>query len=175
MEKIGFILNSNGKSYVKKQQALMKNESIDKLIFGDSDTVDELFEELNPKDTLIVSEPYDLQKTIVQLKNFILKLDEKQIVLKVLNKSKIQERTIDDRAYMDLLIMLGETDQEISSHRATISINKSGRVGRPKIEESIIIKIKEMSKSEDYTIMQIAETCQVSLGTVYKYRNGTSK
>lgn len=169
MVKIGFILTSKGKKYIQEQQAILKNETINMLVFGGNETVDNLFDELQPKDVLVVSRAYDLQKTIVQLKDFVIKLKKNDVVLNVLKKSETNIE-IDDRSYMELLIRLGEQDQEVASFRTKSGIKNCTKSGRPKIDSNIINKIKKMTKMKEYSIAEIAHMCEVSVGTVYKYR-----
>ncbi len=85
----------------------------------------------------------------------------------------IEFQVIDDRQFYDLVSEIAEMESFVISERTTRGIQKarrSGRVGgRPKVSEETIEEIRYLYHNQSYTLREIAEKCDVSLGTAYKY------
>ena len=139
MEKIGYVFSSLDDTYIKEQIEAIKHFGVKKIILDEEE-----FNGLRRGDELIVYELKSLGKSITQLATFF--------------------NLVDELAEMESFIISERTTKGIQNAR------RSGRVGgRPKISEEKIEEIRYLYHNQSYTLRKIAEECNVSLGTAYKY------
>lgn len=181
MKRIGYVYGLYDDEYVKKQYRALQREELDTILIEENSQVDtaknnkvldEIIITLKPGDQLVVYELECIGKAIVQLGIFLENLRKKQIELIVLNKKVLSEE-ISDFLYSEMIIRISEAEKSVISERTTRGLEaarRKGRIGgRPKVSEDTIKKIRYLYKNQSYTLREIAEECNVSLGTAYKY------
>lgn len=165
--RIGYVYSCLDERYVKAQIEELRNSGI-KQIIVDSEEIDEL----RKGDELVVYELKSLGKSVAQLPSFFDYLEEKKVKLIILRKGE-PFNDIPEHQYFEILTDLAETESFIISDRTTKGIRsarRSGRVGgRPRISKETIDKIKYLYHDQAFTLREISEKCDVSLGTAYKY------
>jgi DNA invertase Pin-like site-specific DNA recombinase len=156
MEKIGYVFSSLDDTYIKEQIEAIKNFGVKKIILDEEE-----FNSLRRGDELIVYELKSLGKSITQLATFFNFLEKKEVKLIIISKNF---NLVDELAEMESFIISERTTKGIQNAR------RNGRVGgRPKISEEKIEEIRYLYHNQSYTLRKIAEECNVSLGTAYKY------
>lgn len=79
----------------------------------------------------------------------------------------------EDDSYLPWLVKLTYTDAKIRSTRVIDAINNRREegviLGRPRVESKIQKKIYELYVIQGLSMREVADKCDVSLGTVYKY------
>lgn len=177
MKKIGYIYASSDTQYVKEQIGALKELEVVNLPKDSSDVQSEVslkqvVQNLEEGDQLVVYELRCLGKSIIQLADFLLELKLKKIQLIVKEKGDAYN-TISDEAYVEMILKIAEMEKLIIRERTTRGLQearKNGRVGgRPKISKETIEQIRHLYNNNRYTLRQIAEECNISLGTAYKY------
>lgn len=105
-----------------------------------------------------------LNLTLTEFKTLYNYLMDKEIKIQFLKE---------DQTFLPCLVELSITDAKIRSARVVDAINerrKAGVVlGRPKVESKIQKKIYDLYVVQQLPMREVAEACDVSLGTVYKY------
>ncbi|MGX7059347.1 recombinase family protein [Vagococcus humatus] len=179
MSKIGYAFATEDKSYLSKQLESLGKYGCDRIVLetvtGKGAThpeLDEAIETMEQGDALIVHELICLGKSVIQLADFLAELDEKEIKLVVLNRAaELQE--MDEELYTTMIRRIAGMEKTIIRERTSRGLEearKQGRIGgRPRISEETIEKIQFLYKNNKYTLRQIAEECNISLGTAYKY------
>lgn len=167
MERIGYVYSSLDDSYIKEQIEAIKNFGVKKIILEEEEV-----NELQKGDELVVYELKSLGKTITQLAHFFSFLEKKNIKLTIIDKDS-EFHKINDHQFYDLVTEIADMESFIISERTSRGIQKarrSGRIGgRPKVSEETIEEIRYLYHNQSYTLRKIAEKCDVSLGTAYKY------
>lgn len=167
MEKIGYVYSSLDDEYIKEQIEAIKKYGVKKIILDEEE-----FNSLKKGQELVVYELKSLGKSITQLATFFLYLNEKDVKLTIISKD-YDSMMIPDDQFFDLIAELAEMESFIISERTTKGIQiakRRGRVGgRPKISEEKVEEIRYLYHNQSYTLREIAEKCNVSLGTAYKY------
>ena len=173
MKTIGYVYASSEENYVKEQieglksvniESVTVEEEVNEGITQNDDVLKEIVATLNSGDELVVYELRCLGKSIIQLAEFLAELKEKGIQLVVVKKGA---------AYVEMILKIAEMEKMIIRERTTKGLQEArrkGRVGgRPKISEETIEQIRFLYNNNRYTLRQIAEECNISLGTAYKY------
>ncbi len=181
MKTIGYVYASSEESYVKEQIEGLKSVNIETVtveeelnegISQNDDVLKEIVATLNSGDELVVYELRCLGKSIIQLAEFLAELKEKNIQLVVVKKGTAYS-DIADGPYVEMILKIAEMEKMIIRERTTKGLQEArrkGRVGgRPKISEETIEQIRFLYNNNRYTLRQIAEECNISLGTAYKY------
>jgi DNA invertase Pin-like site-specific DNA recombinase len=181
MKTIGYVYASSEESYVKEQIEGLKSVNIETVtveeelnegISQNDDVLKEIVATLNSGDELVVYELRCLGKSIIQLAEFLAELKEKNIQLVVVKKGAAYS-DIADGPYVEMILKIAEMEKMIIRERTTKGLQEArrkGRVGgRPKISEETIEQIRFLYNNNRYTLRQIAEECNISLGTAYKY------
>ena len=181
MRKVGYVYGLCEAEYIKIQQQALNQLELDTIVIEeatmkDSAQHDEVLKEvigvLNAGDKLFIYELGCLGKTIVQLGDFLEELLTKEVELVVINK-KNSLKKITDKLYMELILNVSDIEKTTIRRRTNKGIEKArnqGRVGgRPRISEKTIKQIHYLYHNQSYTLREIAEECDVSLGTAYKY------
>lgn len=167
MEKIGYVYSSLDDMYIKEQIEAIKDFGVKKIVLEEEE-----FNSLRKGDELVVYELKSLGKSVTQLATFLKFLDKQEIKLTIISKGYDYPDTPNEH-FFNLIAELAEMESFIISERTTRGIQnakRSGRVGgRPKISEETIERIRYLYHNQSYTLRQIAEECDVSLGTAYKY------
>ncbi|MGO2082524.1 recombinase family protein [Vagococcus sp.] len=177
MKKIGYIYASSNQEYVTEQIASLKELEVINLPKDSSDlkidmNLKQVVNSLEAGDQLVIHELRCLGKSIIQLADFLQDLKERGIKLIVKEKGTAYQ-TIDDDVYLEMILKIAEMEKTIIRERTTKGLQearKNGRVGgRPKISKETIEQIRHLYNNNRYTLRQIAEECNISLGTAYKY------
>ena len=181
MKTIGYVYASSEESYVKEQIEGLKSVNIETVtveeelnegISQNDDVLKEIVATLNSGDELVVYELRCLGKSIIQLAEFLAELKEKNIQLVVVKKGAAYS-DIADGPYVEMILKIADMEKMIIRERTTKGLQEArrkGRVGgRPKISEETIEQIRFLYNNNRYTLRQIAEECNISLGTAYKY------
>ncbi|NKC68423.1 recombinase family protein [Vagococcus fluvialis] len=167
MGKMGYVYLSIDESYVKEQIEAIQNFGVKQTIFDEKDIM-----KLKSGSELVIYELKSLGKSLTQMPAFFLKLTKKNIHLTIIQKDDSLNYLTDEQ-YFAILSDLAEMDRFIISERTTKGIQeakRSGRIGgRPRISEEKIKEIKYLYHKQSYTLREIVEKCDVSLGTAYKY------
>ncbi|CAM3255414.1 recombinase family protein [Vagococcus sp. PNs007] len=181
MSIIGYAYTTKDKEYLSSQLEALGKYSCDRIVL-ETDTYSETshphvelenaLEEMQAGDKLIVFEMLCLGKSIIQLSDFIAELNEKGVQL--INLKKPEELAhLDDVTYTAMIEKMAKMEKEIIRERTSRGLEvarKNGRIGgRPRISPETIEKIQSLYNNNKYTLRQIAEECDISLGTAYKY------
>lgn len=167
MTRIGYIYLSMDDSYTNEQIKAIQNLGITQIFFSEADI--SIF---HPGDELVIYELKSLAKTVTQVAAFMELLNKKKIQLTVLKKESFME-LISNLQFQTILFDLAEVDRFAISERTSKGIKsakQNGRIGgRPRISKQKIEHIRHLYHNLGYTYREIADTCEVSLGTAYKY------
>ena len=167
VKRVGYVHLSIDDSYIKEQIKAVKNWEVKDIIVNQSD-----IELLHPGDELVVYELKSLGKTVVQLATFLSDLNKQRIKLTLIKKEDFMS-FMDEEKWTTLLFDLAEIDSYVICERTTKGIQAAkskGRIGgRPKVSDVKVEKIRYLHKKNGCTLREIAEECDVSLGTAYKY------
>ncbi|MGO3733152.1 MAG: recombinase family protein [Vagococcus sp.] len=181
MKQIGYVYASSEETYMKEQVEGLKGFNIEVIsvekentndIAQNDTTLTSVVDTLESGDQLVVYELRCLGKSIIQLADFLGELKERGIQLIVVKKGSAYS-DINDEAYVEMIFKIAEMEKLIIRERTTKGLQearRNGRVGgRPKISEETIEQIRFLYNNNRYTLRQIAEECNISLGTAYKY------
>ncbi|MGY3767135.1 recombinase family protein [Vagococcus vulneris] len=180
MKKIGYVNKNGNSSYEKQQMVALEEFGVQNLTVPmTSDTavqadivLEDIVSSLMEDDELVVYELRSIGKSIIQLADFLEYLKRRGIKLVVLNKGAVYEN-VSDNNYLEMILQIAEMEKSIIRERTTKGLQearKNGRVGgRPKISQETIDQIRYLYNNNRYTLRQIAEECNISLGTAYKY------
>lgn len=177
MRTIGYVNGAITDTETQKQLAALSKHKVELIITEEtynktSEALEEIITVLTPGDKIIVEKIIYLSKSINQLSEFLQIIKEKEIELVVIDKGKCFSK-IDDELYMDILLQIAQDEKKVIKERTKQGIleaKRQGRVGgRPKISEEKIKRIRYLYHNQSYTLREIAEDCDVSLGTAYKY------
>ncbi|MBO0428306.1 recombinase family protein [Vagococcus fluvialis] len=167
MRKIGYVYSSINDSYIKEQIEAIREYGLKTILLEAEDLMS-----LKSGDELVIYELKSLGKTIIQLASFLNHLNEKGVKLTIIKKEEPFNSLTEDQFYQ-IIFDLAEIDSVAISERTTRGIKtakEGGRIGgRPKISDSQIQLIKHLYHKQSYTLREIVDKCDVSLGTVYKY------
>ncbi|QIL46346.1 recombinase family protein [Vagococcus coleopterorum] len=181
MSTIGYAYTTKDKTYLSAQlEALGKNEC-DRIVL-ETDSFEQTSHphveleaavaEMTKGDTLVVFELICLGKSIIQLADFISSLNDKGIKLVILSKPA-ELAHVDSSTYSLMVGKMAKMEKEIIRERTSRGLEvarQNGRIGgRPRISQETIEKIQTLYSDNKYTLRQIAEECDISLGTAYKY------
>lgn len=181
MKSIGYVYAASEENYVKEQIEGLKNATVKSVTLEElasesvrpnDDVLKEIVATLESGDQLVIYELRCLGKSIIQLADFLAELNEKGIQLIVVKKGDAYG-DVTDSAYVEMILRIAEMEKLIIRERTTKGLQEArrkGRVGgRPKISQETIEQIRFLYNNNRYTLRQIAEECNISLGTAYKY------
>lgn len=151
----------------QEEIAQLKELGCQKVVtFEPTDNPKELFETvLNEyKDDTIVLVTFDsLKLQLVQCRELFFSVQSLPIDL----------RFIDKTMRLSMLLQLSKNESSIVTERTTRGIEEArvnGRIGgRPSISTELMAEISFLHKSKKLSLREIADKCNVSLGTAYKY------
>ncbi|EAG2303095.1 recombinase family protein, partial [Listeria monocytogenes] len=128
--------------------------------------------QMQPGDTLVVTELHRLGKTTRQLTELTDLLKQRELHLVSLAEN-IDTREPMGEVYFNLMEGLAIMERSLIKERTLVGLNKArkkGKIGgRPKIDPKTIKKIRHLYYEKKETIQYISEKCGVSVGTCYKY------
>lgn len=182
MKKIGYGFNFKDREQLSEQLEALTAYGCDDIMIeeendGSNIHPDEKFKkiigELNANDQLVVYDLLCLGKSIIQLTEVIDALTEKQCQLIIL-KNRGDRSSCEE--FLTHLVEMGRMEKEIIRMRTARGLKvarEKGRIGgRPRVSPETIQKIEVLYQNNKHTLRQIAEECNVSLGTAYKYTQG---
>lgn len=129
---------------------------------------------LSKGDKLVIYNFSNLKKTLSELAIFLKSLGEKEIELVILNKDELFN-TMTDAEFFEFIIDLYEENRRVVQEKSRQTERKNRNVGRPRISEETIERIRYLRIEKNYSLEDTAELCDVSLGTVYKYADNRAK
>lgn len=127
-----------------------------------------IIESLRPGDKLIIYDLTNLYQTLSELALFFKQAKEKEIELVILNKEEIFN-SMTDKDFMEFIHDLNEENHRVVQKKIERSKKTSKSVGRPKLSQENIKRIRHLRLEKKYTLSDTAELCGVSVGTVHKY------
>lgn len=137
-------------------------------------SVESVVAQMNPGETLVVTELSRLGKTTRQLTELTQQLKSKKNHLVSLTE-EIDTRNAAGDAYFKLMDALSSMEYILIKERTLVGLKNArqkGNIGgRPKIDPKTIKKIRHLYYERKETIQYIATKCNVSIGTCYKYIN----
>lgn len=130
-------------------------------------SVDDLKKQVEADNTYIFTDVYALDLSIVGISDFLYFMNSRGANVDFVDKSEFDGLDVDDFFNKAATIC-----SKIASNKSTEALAKAkdhGVVGgRPSISEEKIAQM-QLLYSRNYTMRRIAQECEVSLGTVYKY------
>lgn len=147
----------------------------EKLFIEGSDTthhseLTNLIEVAKKNDTILICDLRVLSVTTKRMKDIFIELQEKGTHLISIND---QINTTISKYFFQNIISVLLSEEEHRKYLVKINIEKarlSGRIGgRPAIDNKTLEKIYHLYHSKKLTLREVAELCDVSLGTVHKY------
>lgn len=168
MKQIGYVnLSVKNEIEIKQQIIAMTELGIEKIIYETSELTN-----LKKHTELVIYDLKNLGKTLFQLEQFLTYLNEKSIVLTIVNKNSVLYNLSTD-FLLPLLLELADGERNVIRERTMNGLTEArrkGRVGgRPKVSAETIERIRYLYHNQSYNLRKIAEECGVSLGTAYKY------
>ena len=181
MSIVGYAYTTADKSYLSSQLEGLGKYGCDRIVLETDiqnsvahphTELEAAIEGMTAGDTLVVYELVCFGKSIIQLADFIAQLEEKEIELLVLEKDSTLA-TLEGNIYTDMIKVMAQMEKTIIRERTSRGLEearRNGRIGgRPRISEETIKRIQFLYNNNKYTLRQIAEECNISLGTAYKY------
>lgn len=181
MELIGYAYTTEDKGYLSSQLEGLGKYGCDRIVLetdGQQNVahphieLEQAVESMTAGDKLIVFELVCLGKSIIQLADFIAILEEKGIELIVLEKDETL-KDLNDSVFTKMVTNMAQMEKAIIRERTSRGLEearRNGRIGgRPRISEETVERIRFLYHNNKYTLRQIAEECNISLGTAYKY------
>ncbi|MBP1040131.1 recombinase family protein [Vagococcus sp. BWB3-3] len=141
-----------------------------KILQDDEDNFDvfEAFVMAHQKDEIIVVSLESIGLQVTQLATVLGFIQEEGVHVHVIDKPMMS-----DEAYLSLLLEVAQGEIRIISRRTLKGLRLAharGSVsGRPSITPEVVDRIQQLHQTEKRTLREIAEICNVSLGTVHKY------
>ena len=179
MTKYGYAYSATGDSLEKQVETLKKYGVENIVVESATESVDNVHADLDnlvatlvQGDQIVVQRLICIGKSIIQLADFLNMLEEKGASLVVVEKAT-ELSGLTDEAYAQSIKSFAKMEKDIIRERTSRGLEfarKNGRIGgRPKISQETVEKIQFLYNNNKYTLRQIAEECQISLGTAYKY------
>lgn len=177
MRRVGYVHSFSDIDYIEEQSIALQELTLDALFYQEDynqteNVLDEIITNLNNGDQLIIYELVCLGKAVIQLGEFLQRAHEQGINIVILKKEGIFKQ-LTDEAICSMVIGISFTEKKIIADRTTKGLavaRRQGRIGgRPKISEETIREIYHLYHEYSLTLREIAEQCNVSLGTAHKY------
>lgn len=181
MSIVGYAYTSADKGYLSSQLEGLGKYGCDRIVLETDaantashphDELEAALETMEAGDTLVIFELVCFGKSIIQLAEFIAELEERGIKLLVLEKEEGLEN-LDTEMYTEMIKSMAQMEKLIIRQRTSRGLEearRNGRIGgRPRISDETVERIQFLYNNNKYTLRQIAEECNISLGTAYKY------
>ena len=141
-----------------------QDQSIDQT----GESLDKIVRSLSSGDKLIIHDLTTLNRTLNELAIFLKTMKDKNIDLVILNKEE-EFNSLTDSEFLGFIVDLYKENQKLVKEKTKKSTTKSQNVGRPKLSQKKINKIRDLRLNKKFTLQDTAKLCGVSAGTVYKY------
>lgn len=150
--------------YNNEEEKKMLKEKCDRLSSGD---LDKIKNRAKPGETYLFTDIYALNLSIVGISSFFTYMKKKNVKIDFVEKKEFED--IDVELFFEKASYIYSRISSQKSRESLQNARENGVVnGRPKISKEKALKIRELYEKK-YTMREISETCEVSLGTVYKY------
>ncbi|MBP1043776.1 recombinase family protein [Vagococcus sp. BWB3-3] len=187
MTTIGYAYKSEDQGYLSSQLESLGKYGCDRIVLETDDQaktthphveLEATLETMEAGDQLIIFELVCLGKSVIQLADFIAELDEKGVELIVLEKDEAL-KGLDNKVFTAMITNMAKMEKAIIRERTSRGLEearRNGRIGgRPRISEETVERVQFLYHNNKYTLRQIAEECNISLGTAYKYTQESIK
>lgn len=173
MTKYGYIRKDIPCSTIK-QLSLVDSYGCDELVFEGNDvTVDTELKKIvalvENEDVIICASLQSMGKSIRKLENIFNQIKEKKVRLICLEEGIDTQK---NSSFYDYFYLFLNYEKAMQSRITKESLNKSRqkgiRFGRPCINKKIVQRVCRLHE-ERKTLREIAEECDISLGTAHKY------
>lgn len=172
--KIGYIRkNSDKKDVVQQIHAITNYGCEDIRIESNEKNSEELWKAVNDlqkQECLVLCSWKDLGMRIKKVQAIIQTIANRGAGIIVLEK-KFNSLHSESVTFVDIVNMLAESESKVISEHTISSLKKIEVKGRPPIEQATKEKIFYLRNTKKQSYRKIAEECNVSIGTVYKYLN----
>ena len=136
--------------------------------------IDVLFDILRPGDSLVVESISRLGRNTLDILLLTQELTMKEVQFISL-KENMNTATPTGKAMLQMMSVISELERNLLADRVREGIAASQKrgvkMGRPKITQEKLDVAVRMYQSGDYSVKEIVETNQLSLGTLYKELN----
>lgn len=127
----------------------------------------------HPTGDLYIASLDDIDLQLIQLLPIFVQLLNEGRILHVVNRFPMAQ--LSEEAYFKGLLVLAQSEKNIVSNRIKLGMETGldgGTVyGRPTIQKDKVAEIQNLFKNYSKSYREIAESCDVSIGTVHKYVN----
>lgn len=139
---------------------------------SESISLDEIIDQMESGDTLVVDQLYRLGKSTRQLADLMLRFQTNHFDLVCLTDT-IDTRDSSGKLYFQWMNQMASMERALLKERTLLGLSRArekGKIGgRPKTDAETVHKIRFLFFEKKESIQTIATTCQVSIGTCYKY------
>ncbi|MGG5319180.1 recombinase family protein [Enterococcus sp. AZ072] len=136
--------------------------------------IDTLFNILRPGDSLVVESISRLGRNTLDILLLVQELTMKEVQFISL-KENMNTATPTGKAMLQMMSVISELERNLLADRVREGIAASKKrgvkMGRPKVTQEKLDVAIRMYQSGEYSVKEIAETNQLSLGTLYKELN----
>lgn len=174
MTKFGYVRKNYPEETLSQIKSIMEYHCDDLFIESPDLTSDKelitLIDHLSVGDVLVVSSLLAFGKSISELQEIM-----SSITLKGAKLISIKEKIDTDYNYsfQEVLNLLDTINKEVASKKIKQQLMKlrddGKQLGRPAVDQDTIDMIKFLRENQHLNLRQIAEKCDVSIGTVHKY------
>lgn len=138
--------------------------------------LEKMFQTIKPEDQIVI---YDLRTFAMNSRDFrelLKRLKSMDIRLISLQDSLDTQTSTDFYSNVLMVLNMKEKHRKFVIHSGFEQARLEGRIlGRPRVEDDVISRIAFLSNKKGKSMREIAEICQVSLGTVHKYVKESNK
>lgn len=179
MKQVGYIRTAINDENIEQQMNLLQQFGC-QVIYQEEKpheglTLGKTVTQMEAGDYLVITSLYQLGKSSRQLAGWIPVLREKAVHLVSL-KEKIDTSHSLGHYFYDWMENIANMEKALLKERTVVGLQKArehGKIGgRPKISPETIEQIRFLFFEKKQTIPMIASTCDVSIGTCYKYIHG---
>lgn len=135
-----------------------------------------LLSKVQKGDLVVIESLAVLGRSFEGLLNILLYLKNNQVQLISIIEKLDSKKNPDFLKNAQVLYKINsEQRREATKQRLAISREKGQKLGRPKLAEEQITKIRQLSQEQKLTLREIADEIGVSLGSVHKYVKVSNK
>jgi DNA invertase Pin-like site-specific DNA recombinase len=136
--------------------------------------ITQLMQIIRPNDVVVVESISRLGRNTLDILNLIQSLHDKQIRFVSL-KENMNTETPTGRAMLQMMSVIAELERNLLADRIkegiTASQKRGVKMGRPRVPQEKLDVAIRMYKSGDYSVKEILQASQVSVGTFYREVN----
>lgn len=133
-----------------------------------------VIDSLSAGDQVIIYNLTNLCCTLSELASIFERAKQKKINLVILNKDEIFNNMTSNE-FMDFIFDLNEENRRVIKEKKQRMARNGKNIGRPKLSQENIEKIRYLRLEKKYSLRDTAELCGVSVGTVHKYADRASE